>query len=78
MANDKDSKTSKVDWLFDLWASKHFTNNMDCYINFVEDKTQCNYIVLNGREKYKVKGKGNVLLQLRSKKLMIKDVYYVP
>jgi hypothetical protein len=68
----------KVDWYVDSRASEHFTNHIDWYADFVEDKSQSDSIVLSGREEYKVRRKGNVLLQLRGKKVMIKDVYYVP
>jgi hypothetical protein len=43
-----------------------------------KDKSESNYVMLSGREEYKVRVKGNVLIQLRGKKVMIKDVYYVP
>jgi hypothetical protein len=78
MARNKDSKSGKDDWYVDSGASRHFTNNIDWYVDFVEDKFQSDSVVLSGKKEYKVRGKGNVLLQLRGKKVMIKDVYYVP
>ena len=45
MAKKKDSKSSKDDWCVDWEAFKHFTNNVDWYVNFVEDKSQFDSIV---------------------------------
>ena len=53
MAKKKDSKTSKDDWCVDWEAFKHFTNNVDWYVNFVEDKSQFDSIVLISREEDK-------------------------
>jgi hypothetical protein len=66
MARTKDSKNGVVDWY------------IICYVNFVGDKSQSNSVVLSGAEEYKVRGNGNVVPQLRGKKVMIKDVYYDP
>jgi hypothetical protein len=33
---------------------------------------------LSGGKEYRVRGKGNAILYVRGKQLMIKDVYYVP
>jgi len=40
MARNKDSKSGKVDWYVDSRAFIHFTNSIDCYADFVEDKSQ--------------------------------------
>jgi hypothetical protein len=68
----------KDDWYIDSRTFRHFINSIDWYADFVEDKFQSDSVVLSGEKEYRVRGKGNVLLQLRGKKVMIKDVYYVP
>jgi hypothetical protein len=77
MARNRDSKSGKDDWYIDSGGSRHFTNNIDWYADFVEDKSQSDSVVFNGGERYRVRGKGNVLFQLRGKKIMIDDVYDV-
>jgi hypothetical protein len=77
MARNKDSKSGKDDQYIVLGASRHFTNNIECYIDFVEDEFQSDSVMLSHREEYNVRVKGNVLLQLRGDKVMIKDVYNV-
>lgn len=46
----------------DIGESRHFINNIDCYVDFVENKSRYVSVVLSGREVYKVRGKRNVLL----------------
>jgi hypothetical protein len=62
MARNIYSKSGKVDWYTDLREPRHFTNIIDCYADFVEDKSHTNSIVLSGGVEYRVRGKGNVLL----------------
>ena len=50
MAKKKDSKSSKDDFYVDWEAFKHFTNNVDWYVNFEEDKSQFDSTVLISRE----------------------------
>jgi hypothetical protein len=58
-------------------ASQHFTNKKDWYIDFVENISNSDSIVLSGREEYRVEGKGSVQLQMRGKRLLFRDVYYI-
>jgi hypothetical protein len=48
------------------------------YINFVKGNSNSNYVVLSGGEENKVEGKGTVQLLMRGKRLIFRDVYYVP
>jgi hypothetical protein len=51
---NKDSKSGKVDWYTNGGAFTRFTNNVNCYVDFVEDKFQFDFVVLSGGEEYKV------------------------
>jgi hypothetical protein len=62
MGKNKDSNSGKVDWYVNSRASRQFTNNIDCYVDFIEDRPQSGSVVLSGREEYKVRGKENFLL----------------
>ena len=39
IARNKDLKSGKVYWYIDSRALRHFTNNIHCYVDFVEDKS---------------------------------------
>jgi hypothetical protein len=75
---ETNTRRDKDDGYVDSGASKHFTNSIDWYANFVEDKFPSESAGLGGGKEYRVRGKGNVLLQLRGKKVTIKYVYCVP
>ena len=39
IARNKDLKSGKVYWYIDSRVLRHFTNNIHCYADFVEDKS---------------------------------------
>jgi hypothetical protein len=62
MTRNKDSGNGKVDWYNDSRATIHFIHNADLYVNFVENKSYSDYVVLSCEEEYRLRGKRNVLL----------------
>jgi hypothetical protein len=65
LAKSNDSTSGEDDQYINLGESRYFVNCIDWHANFIEHIFQFNYVLLSGKEEYKVREKGNVLLQRR-------------
>ena len=65
-------------WLIDSGASRHFTGYKEALSNLIEKETSLE-IALEDNSKYRVKGVGNITLQLnQGNTIHLQEVLYVP
>ena len=75
----QDNGTSSLKWFFDLEALKHMTHRKQWFVNFVEDKSRIETVMVADGKVYCVEGRGDVQIKLENgKKCTFSNVLYIP
>ena len=75
----QDNGNSSLRWFFDSRASKHMTHKKQWFVNFVEDKSRTEIVMVADGRVYCVEGRGDVQIKLKNgKKCTFSNVLYIP
>jgi hypothetical protein len=61
-------------WYFDFGALKHMNNTFDWFLEFVEDNSRSDSIILGDNKVHHVEGSGKVHIESGAKTFMFKNV----
>jgi hypothetical protein len=75
VASQEEGKSDS--WCFDSNASKHMTNRSNWFVEFVEDKSMSDTIILVDHKTHYVQGRGDPQFESRGKTFIFKNVLYI-